>query len=374
MPATVTLYTRCGWYYARVRRPHGTGRSLRYWLRTKNEAEAKQLLKDGKFEELARADHADALVSDVWTRLIAGKRIRVRDSIDKYRDHRTVIGRPPLVIKHEQLALDQFVRFTTANSYPDFAHATIAALEAKHIADWINAEDGTKLSYREGRLTTLKTWLDWNVQMRWLIRNPAIDVTVRLEGLTQEQLMVKSHEPFTEDEVKRLLTIIPRTDYWHGAVLFGHAFGLTIGSVAMLEESNVVGHTLRAYRTKGRRIVNERLTDELIAWLEEWKAVRPASDMPYLFPVQAALYSGGASLSMQFKAWVVKAGIEGKSFHSLRVSATRNRWSKELDELGTEDKRRLMALVAEKGFRAVQTLLAHAPGSSVTDVYMPKTP
>lgn len=362
----VSLYLRAGWYYCKIKRPHGSGRAIRHWLRTKDEKEAWARVKEWKLEEMARADYADAVVREVWTRLIAGRRVTVRGSLDDFQKVREAAGKPMRSIRNESIILDHFVRWVHENALPNFGAAQIGLVEAKHVSGYVNAPGETMLSTRETRLAHITTWLEWCVAQRWLVMNPAADVRVRLDTLTQKQLISVPHQPFTEDQVKTLLATISRTDFWYGAVLLAYEFGLTIGQVATLEETNIVGNMLRVYRTKGKRIVNEPLTEELKAWFTAWKIFRPASDLPYCFPHEAAVYSGGASLSRTFGNLCRKAGIVGRSFHGLRKSATARRWDAELDQLGTPEKRALTKLIAEKGFAAVQKLLAHTPGSEVT--------
>lgn len=374
--SAVRIINRGGWFYAVIARPRGTGRAIRQALGTQNEAEARQKVKDGKLEELAKVDAADAFTREVWTRMIAGKNVKVGASIEGFREHRTVMGKPAASVTCEQRALAAFVRHVSETDRPDFANASIAAVTAKHVSSWVNAEGAAKLNTRTWKLNAVKMWLEWNVEQRWLVVNPANNVIVRLDALTQEQLIAKPHEAFTDEQAKTLLASVPRTSFWHGAILFGYTYGLTVGAVATMEFGNVAGNHLKIYRTKGRRVVNEPLTEELTAWLAEWKAIRPPSDTEYLFTAQAALYLNDPSdLSHQFRNLCDKAGVTGVSFHGLRKTAARRIWAKELASLGDESAQALASLVATRGYRKIQQLLAHAPGSDVTDTnYLPKQP
>jgi integrase len=372
--SAVRIINRGGWFYAVIQRPRGAGRAIRQALGTQNEAEARQKVKDGKLEELAKVDAADAFTREVWTRMIAGKNVRVGASIDGFREHRTVMGKPMTSIRCEQRALAAFVRHVSETDRPDFANANIAAVTTKQVSSWVNAEGDAKLSTRGWKLNAVKVWLQWNVDQRWLVVNPASNVIVRLDALTQEQLIAKPHAPFTDEQAKTLLASVPRTSWWHGAILFGYTYGLTVGAIATMEFGNVAGQQLKIYRTKGRRVVNERLTDEIIAWLEEWKVIRPPSDTEYLFTAQAAAYlNDPADLSHQFRHLCDKAGVTGVSFHGLRKTAARRIWASALSSLGDESAQALAALVAKNGYRKVQKLLAHAPGSEVTAAhYLPQ--
>jgi integrase len=367
---TVEIVDKNGWKYAKIRRPRGQGRAFFQSLGTKSEKDAREKVRASNLEQIQLAAQADALTREVWTRLLAGRNVRVRDAVGAHKEHRVAIGRPPKSIAKEQNLLDQFMRFSGDN----FANETIAIVEAKHISAFVNQPGPVKLPTRCWWLSLLSTWLNYCREQGWILKNPTIDVIVRVDGLTQEQLMSKPHLTYSEEEVTKLLTSVPRSDYWHGAILFAYNFGLRLGAVATLEEGNVVTNRLRVFTTKGRKVVDEYMPDDLLAWLEEWKKVRPPSDMTYLFPVQAAAYVDDPSiLSRQFKKILVKNGLPDRVFHGLKKAATAKRWESELESLGPIEKRSLMKLVAENGFRKVQRMLAHQEGSSVTEAsYMPR--
>jgi len=368
----IEIVDKKGWKYARIKKPFGQGRAFCQSLGTKSEEAARVMVRESKLEQIQLAAQADALTREVWTRLLAGRKVRVQDAADAFCEHRAVIGRPAAGVRQDRIALDRFFR-SIGIWIPN---NQINVITEKHVSDFVNRPGDVKLQTRQWDLNLVKVWLGFCVDRRWIVSNPAIGVSIRLDRLSQEQLVNKPHEALTEDEIKRLLASIPRSSFWHGAILLAYEYGLTIGTVALLEDTNVVAYTLRVYRTKGRRLVNERLTDDLIAWLEEWRTkYRPHSDLAYIFPEQAAAYEyNPTTLSKQFRRLCDAVDIPGKSFHGLRKTATARRWSAELDELGDVDKRRLMALVAQNGFRAVQAMLAHAPGSNVTEKnYMPRS-
>jgi integrase len=366
---TVEIVARNGWLYAKVPRPRGAGRAIMHSLGTKSMEDAKQQVRGANLEQVALASQADALTREVWTRLLAGRRITVADSVQAYWDHRQVVNGNAKAIDRETSSIDQLIRFA------DFGVESIAIVSAKHVSEFVNRPGTQTLATRTRWLTTIKGWLDYCVAQRWIVVNPCLDVAIKVDQLSQDQLIAAPYVPFTEGEVKALLAAVPRADFWHGAILLAYHFGLRLGSVATLEESNIIAHDLRVYTLKGRRIVHERLPDELIEWFEEWRTHRDASDLPYLFPAQAALYdSNHTILCHQFTRLLQKCGIAtDKSFHGLRKTATAKRWNAELAELGDRDRRSLIAMVAKNGFRAVQKMLAHADGSSVTeDHYMPR--
>lgn len=362
MAKLVSLHERNGWLYARIPRPPGSGRALLKPLRTKSREEALDIIRSSNLEQIALASRADALTRDVWTRLLAGRKVSCLEARNAYRERRLLLGAPEDSLDRQLGVIDQLLALTL------LGNATIATLETRHISQFVNGPGAQMLSTRTYWLGTLSSWLGYCVEQRWILTNPCAEVVIRLAGLSQEQLISRPHAPFTEDEVQTLLAKVPRSDFWHGAILFGYHFGLRISNVATIEEGNIVMNRLRIFASKGRKVVDEPLPDDIIAWLAEWKTHRPASDTFYLFPFQAAVITAGESLlSSQFKRLLTKLGIEGKVFHGLRKTATNNRWSAELECLGDKDRRALMSLVAKNGFRAVQKMLSHADGSTVTE-------
>lgn len=370
MSANVEIIDRNGWKYARIPRPRGAGRALCHSLGTRSIEEARERVKAAELEPIALASRADALTREVWTRLLAGRKITVSESILTFRDHQNTMGGAHDSIERRTCVLDRLAREAGLSTQ------SISMIESRHVADFVNKPGPQTLSTRSWWLMAVKGWLDYCVGQRWLVVNPASEVAIRIDGLTQEQLLAVPHAAFEESEVKALLAKIPRSDFWHGAVLFGYYYGLRIGTVATLEDGNIIGNRLRIFTKKGRRVVNEYLEEEVIAWLDEWKAHREASDLPYVFPVQAGIYlSGSPLLSMRFKRLLEKHGMQNqRSFHCLRKTATQNKWNSELEQLGDKDRRALMGLVAKEGFRKVQELLGHAPSSSATErSYMART-
>lgn len=366
----IKITARHGWHYARI--PQHRGPALRWALGTRSIEEARQLVRSARFREIALASRADALTREVWTRLLAGRHLTVSDARQAYCAHLHTIGRSPHTIRRVDDVLDLFFRHSTP-----LGPQPLAALEAAPIAAFVNQPGPQSLGRRTLWLSTLCAWLTWlTVDQRWLVRNPAADVAIRLENLTQEQLVPRPIAPCTEAEVRTLLSAVPRSDFWHGAILLAYHYGLRLGAVALLEDSNIVANRLRLYTRKGRRMVDEPLEGDVWTWLQEWRAHRPPSDLPHLFPAQAAIHeSGSPLLSKQFARLLARHQIAGRSFHSLRKTAASRRWSAELDKLGDSDRRALMSLVAQRGFRAVQAMLAHEPGSPVTERhYLPTAP
>lgn len=353
-----------GWLFAKIVRPRGQGRAFFQSLGTKNREDAARIAREAKLEQIQLAANADAITRDVWTSLLAGRKVRVRDSVAAFEEHRTIIGKRTSTIEDQQQIIDQFLR-----AQPEgFPNEQIAVVTSRHIADFINQAGDAKLSTRNCWLAALNGWLAYCFEKRWIVSNPCLEVRVRTDALTQQQLVTKSHTPFTDAEIARLLACIPPTDFWYGAVLIANAYGLRIGDVATLEYGNVVARRLRTFTRKGSKTVDEPLTDDVQAWLETWKAIRPTDESERLFPVHEAQYQTAPSrLTEQFAKWCQRAGIEGRTFAGLRKTVAQRVWKGQLSELGDKGQQAIMKLVAENGMKRVQQLLGHSVGSSVTE-------
>lgn len=354
----VTIRARNGWMYAVIRRRRGLGRAIVKRLGTQSIEEARAIVASSSLRDLALADRADALGREVWIRMIAGRRVRARDAVEAYGAHRACVARAESSIAIQNGVIDRFLRHT------GLANESINRVDAAAVSGFVNREGGYKLATRTQNLAILRSWLEYCVAQRWLVSNPCLDVAVRVSTLSQEELLSEPHVPFTDEEVRRILAAIAPSNFWHGAVLLGNTYGLRISDVITLEWSNLDGNRIRVYTRKGRRIVNQPLTSEVTAWFEHWRTVRPASDLPYCFPAQAASSANRASEA--FSRICVRLGIEGKTFHSLRKAAAERHWNDALSELGPKQSQAIAKFVTDHGFAELQRLLGHAPGSDVT--------
>ncbi len=359
---------RKGWLYAGIRRPRGAGGRMWVSLRTKSREEAQEIVRRKGWSDLSLAAQADALTAEVWTRLTAGKSVTVGDAIERYGLHRHSKGSPDRSIAAALLIIRTFARKVIAESSP------IASVTSEHVAAFVNAPGPQSFATRNGWRLTLSGFFIFCFTQRWIVKNPAVDVGVRTDHLTQKQLVAEPHPIITDDEAAKIMATLDPSGFWHGAMLFATHFGLRIGTIATLEFSNIVADECRVFTTKGRKIVNEKMPPDLLAFLERWKQARPRSEMTYLFPVQASMQlSASSMLSKEFCRICARAGVPGKSFHGLRKNAAKKKWEAELAALGPEHSRRLAQMVAQNGYHRVQQMLGHAEGSSVTDRhYLPK--
>ena len=142
-------------------------------------------------------------------------------------------------------------------------------------------------------------------------------------------------EPFTTDEIRRLINAAP-TDDWKGAIFAGYFTGARLGDIANMCWSaiNLDKHLISFVPKKTRR-GKKILRIPLHPDLEKQLLKNPGVGNAPLFPLLAGRGTGGAhGLSAEFAAIMRQAGVRGeivrhtvtgrrnrtKSFHSLRHS------------------------------------------------------
>lgn len=254
---------------------------------------------------------------------------------------------------------DSIVRFGTvkegtALSYRkqmrQFAKATRMMAEQpvvvteEHINRYVNSKNGWKATTRSFKLTILKEFFEWCLVKKYALTNPAKAVNgVNMQLLSHEQKEPKKKIPFTLDEVAFLLRHIEqeiaetegdgtavfdarlyhnkinRLKFWHAAVIISRYTGLRIGDVACLERASVGEKELIVWTRKRDKRVALPLNDELREALG-----KHVNGSQYLFPTQRALAASlglKGQLSEQFGQILIRAGIEGRSFHCLRSTA-----------------------------------------------------
>lgn len=328
-------------------------------LRTKDRAEAEKLFRDCKIVDIVHAAKADALTKQFWTRLIVGKDITITKALDEYAAAQQILGRSAYTINSAVKTIDHFIRQTCTGLAP------IASLQPKHVTNYVNAM-GINFGTRMFRFHRLNSFFTYCHEMNWIPVNPCLNVAVRTRDLTQAQLIQKKKIPFTPDEVERLLKVAPVDSFWHGAILVAKTYGLRLGTVSSLEWTSLPDlKRITVFTHKGRIVVDEPLTPELIAWFGRHPHI---GESGFVWPDRAALVMELASgrMSGEFNRLCRKAGITGRCFHCFRSMVVTNDMDRMLDALGGPEKALLTGLLAKHGISAIQKIIGHAAGSSVT--------
>jgi integrase len=185
------------------------------------------------------------------------------------------------------------------------------------------------------------SFFDWLAAKGYTTGNLAKLVPVDLAKLTMEQKEPKEKMAFTHQEIVNLLRITdPATKstgssrWWHYAISVGRYAGLRLGDIAQMEFDNWhVNDTIQklvVWTEKRDKRVSLKIDDMgqtgraalLLAWNNVKHGMLSVSSSPmYIFPEEAAITLDARRRSLhskQFGKLCKEAGIEGKTFHSLR--------------------------------------------------------
>ncbi|MCM2276162.1 MAG: site-specific integrase, partial [Candidatus Didemnitutus sp.] len=197
--------------------------------------------------------------------------------------------------------------------------------------------------------------------------NPARQVEVRTEMLTQKQRLPTERLPFTDPEIEKILGALEPGDFWHAATLVSLDTGLRLRDVALLERVSLRGGKLEVATSKGgagynpvvRHVLSERT-------LQSLRAVPNEGGIYFFEEIGRNMRENPATeqsrLSQQFRRLCIGLGIEGKSFHGLRHTFAMRR----------EREKRLsifQQMAAELALAGVQADLGHR-SSETTKIYL----
>lgn len=185
------------------------------------------------------------------------------------------------------------------------------------VKSFVNRPDGGKASTRGIALSAITSFIHWLTVKGFRAGNPAALIEVDLSQLSHDQKESKVREPFTDEEIERVLAKANQT--WRLIILLARHTGLRLSDTVQLEWASIQADRSVVWTMKGDKRVSVPMNDVLLA--EFLRLDR--EDESYVFPRERAQYqdaSGRAALSIYFKRLCVKAGVLDKSFHHLRHS------------------------------------------------------
>lgn len=281
-------------------------------LKTKDMKEAKQFAADLNLEAMEQAKKLGALTASVVQSLGSVKKISVDSAIEQYIEAMAVDGYRATSISRSRSTLRCWSRAMKVGNMQ------VATLERRHLDPWVNPLNATKYNSRLKNHAVLLAFFKYCTHQGLLIWNPALQIKVRREGLTQGQLVTKETQPFTEDEVKRIIASQEPGSFWHFATILAYHTGLRMGDIAKLEWTNIRGERIVVATSKTMIEVAHVMHPDVKAALS--KVEKGSSN--YLFPDKAATVltatSAQSTMSHQFQRICARLGIEGKHFHGLR--------------------------------------------------------
>lgn len=299
---------------------------------TKNKAEAKIIAKEAKVLELEAAAKTIRLSHAVVAQIIAGKKIKLSDAVTEWREWMDIHVAPKTAYG-QALAVEQWIAATKLGS------ALLNAVKDKHVHEWVNASDDTKIGTRKFRLSAVRSLFKFATIRTYVIHDPSVGVRVSYDGLRHEQKETESKKPFTASEFDRLLKYLDseiigcarskrppikerksRFRFWKLAVLISRHTGLRLGDICRLEWAALArcGH-IRVWTDKSNKPVEPPIPAEA---RKIFDAI-PHTHKVFCFPDEQRQYANiktRASLSKEFSRICTYASVDGRTFHSLRAT------------------------------------------------------
>lgn len=306
---TLTPRKDSGIYQARVA-------GQRISLGTRSHREAREIARSANLTQIEKTAAGGKAARRALIAITRTRGLTLESAAAEWHQIAAACGRSRLTIEKNQSTLAHWF-----SQRPEIAALRPEDLDESHIAPWINSGTDNRGS-RQRRLAVLRSFCTFLVTRDYATTNPAANVVVDMRALSHEQKEARQVLAFTPEEVATLLKRLPE-GFWRDATAIAWATGLRIGDVIQLEWASfaVPGHII-VWHEKTRERVCLPITDRTTPGLIDVLNRLPPSDHRYVFPEQQRDFtfdaSGRARYSVYFTRYARRAGIQGKSFHSLR--------------------------------------------------------
>lgn len=302
-----------GTFSVLIKDAEGKTRSIRTNATTR--LEANQIAKNSHIREIQLAAESGVLQAQAIAILTASKNLTTKQAAEQYLAGLDGVRAPSTVALYRQI-LHQWI----GNS-----KLTLPRITPNHVNSFINRDDGTSLSTRQVRLCAIRGFMQWAVEKGYRVGNPAGEKLVRVDmrSLSHAQKEPKHRQPMSRLQYEAILKACE--GFWHHAVVLSYWTGMRLVDICALEWEQFQEDELIVWTRKTGKRVALPIWDTLIGG---GVIDRELSDMSidhakYLFPKQRRLAidpSKKQKLSREFQHILKKAGVKGRSFHSLRHS------------------------------------------------------
>jgi integrase len=307
-----------GYYYAKIM--GADGRQKEVSTRSKNKRTAERMVKDSNLEALEQAAQAQVLTADAITRIVAGKKVTLKEALEKWKDRMSMRSRSGKTIYNSYISIARWLSEMKLTNRPP------AFVDLSHVSRYVNGtkpgirngiRDGIKASSRRTTLSCIKTFIEFCADEGWRVGNPAKGVDISMEELSHAQKEKREVKLFSEADVLRIAAATD-SPFWRFATSVSFATGLRLGDICCLEWECFDGPVMTVWTDKrDKRVGPFTLEGEALRHL---KSI-PVTDPKFLFPLQRDIYKSAtrrALLSVQFKKLCTAVELEGHSFHGLR--------------------------------------------------------
>jgi len=302
------------------------------WISTgaTHKAEAEAVLEESGVDKLNVAAKANNLTQRAIGQILTGKNLTCEKALEKYQKLKAV-SKSAKTVSNNVLVVGNWLAEAGLQTMPP------SSVTVDHINRWINNPDlEWKRSTRLVALASVRSFFEFCGHQGWIVTDPSQLVELDYSAMTHEQKEGNEKQPFTEEELARLLKAL-RNDlklaavkkhelfqdashilFWLVAVMVSKETGLRLSDVAQLE--------WRCFGEPGKLVVwtektNRRIEHIISRDIQNIIGDVPVIDPDYIFPEQRATIRNIAKrslLSVQFSRLLDRVGIKGKSFHSIR--------------------------------------------------------
>lgn len=306
---TIIKDSRTGYYKGRVKTQDGSTKTLS--THTQNKAEAQRVLRRSHLPEIEEAAKAGRLTAEGLSHIIAGKRIVWSQALIAY-EQALVRRQSPMYVRTTVLSLANFARVAGVTNQP------VTAVTEEMCDKFINARDERKLGWRRNQRSDMVQFFKFLSDKGWILGNPAKLARVNMNELSHEQKEKKQRQPFTDEQITKLLKDTEPGEFWHTAIAIARYTGLRLGDVAMIEwDSFAVAGKIIVWTDKK----DKRVALDIHPNLQRAIDSVPPNGTKYMFPDEREVAmdpARRANLSTYFRRVCHASGIETHTFHDLR--------------------------------------------------------
>ena len=234
----------------------------------------------------------------------------ITKALDRYLEWDEAIGNSDNTINNKYYEVHRFM--------DDTGIRRLSKVNEVAIHNWINKSGGeTTVGTRRFKLSCIKMFLNYCLAKGWIRGNPAILVRIDIRAVRHAQRETKKKMAFDKAEYQYILKNA-EGKFWRAAIILGVETGLRLGDIIQLEWDCFTQRSVNVWTDKKDKRVSLPMSDELRDVIKSL----PKTNKHYLFPAQRKEFLEGnrAKFSMQFKRFLKKMEIDGKSFHCTRVT------------------------------------------------------
>jgi len=306
-----------------------------------NKVEAAKVVEQSGVEQLSTAASASRLTQKAIGQILTGKNLTCTKALEEYQKYNANF-RSGSSQATSGYVIEAWLKECKLESVPP------SAIKAEHISKWINnPKSDWVLSTRRQALSRIRGFFRFCANNGWIVSDVSRLVELDYNVLSHEQKEGGQKEPFTDEEVKFLISSL-RKDwklaekdkhelfrdkytvlFFLVAVSIAKETGFRISDVAQLEWRSFgdkVGY-LVVWTDKTNKRVEHPISETVQNLIPEI----PVMDVKYLFPDQAASIKNikrRAELSVQFGRLCERLELKNKSFHLLRSYKATSAYSK----------------------------------------------